>query len=72
MKSEQEIRKCLAEMERMALSAERGLNNSKVKQIPFLMQQFELWKHRSTARANILKWVLGEPYLNDGPPAFDE
>lgn len=68
IRSEQEIRDSLAEMERMAKAAEDILNSGKVKDIPVLLKNFELWKERSKARANILKWALGLPYLEELPP----
>ena len=70
MRTEKEIRESLAVMEKMALDAARGMENETVRGNPFLLKQFELWKHRSAARANILKWVLELPYLNDEPPAL--
>lgn len=59
-------------MERMAKAAEDILNSGKVNDIPVLLKNFELWKERSKARASILKWVLGLPYLEELPPLMNE
>lgn len=71
MRTEQEIRESLAEMERMAAAAQRIIESGKVNEIPFLMEKFTLWRERSKARASILKWVLGLPYLEELPPLME-
>lgn len=70
MRSEKEIRESLAEMERMANSADNLLNSGKLNGIPVLIEKFTMWKEKSKARANILKWVLGLPYLDESPPSI--
>jgi len=66
MRTENEIRASLAEMERMANDAKRMLeSNDIVKKSKVLTDRFTNWMIRSEARANILKWVLCLPYLED-------
>lgn len=66
MRTENEIRASLAEMERMATDAKRMLEtNDTVKNSKVLTDRFTNWMIRSEARANILKWVLCLPYLED-------
>lgn len=72
MRTEKEIRGSLKEMERMATDAQRIIESGKLNDIPFLMDKFTLWRERSKARASILKWVLGLPYLEELPPLTDE
>ncbi len=58
MRTKDEIERSLAEMERMADDALRGMARAKEMNVPALRKHFHQWYIRSVARAQILKWVL--------------
>ena len=58
MRTEAEIRRSLAEMERMAESALKGKSIAMKNSCKFLVDKFQEWRIKSEARAQILRWVL--------------
>jgi len=72
MRTELEVKSSLAEMERMTKDARAILNNDTVIKSKVLTDKFNEWMHRCEARANILKWVLCLPYLEEASPVIKE
>lgn len=58
MRTKDEIEHSLAEMERLADDALRGIAKAKEMKSAWLEKNFQLWHAKCEARAQILKWVL--------------
>lgn len=71
MKTEEEIRSSLSEMERMTKDALRGKSTAMKNNCKFLVDKFQEWRVKSEARAQILRWVLDMEDL-DLPEEFRE